>query len=342
MCGWVNVVLTFILFQVGFLGSLGTSGLDVWQKRVGWLVAMNRLANCCSRRRRCCSKRVMAGGQGADEEEGGARGGERRDSEHVYSAISALLAHYFQSSSNQHIVPSDVLVGLLLVQGAQQQAKRGGRKFRFPAEASIYHHNSGNSRQSLLSPPPPSLQAPTAAAGAAQAAEPSESVALALGEDSVGQAKLDAQLAEAEQGSQPRLLPVDRVRLKQAKHFAKYAHACYGSSPSSFPYLYSACPAPACLEHGSLLIVDYPFSCPLRVLPFPCQAGLCTCTSTPCGEFATSSPAKGCSIPKSHCCALFFSVCVVCVRTFACFRPNASLQVPPAARFRRLPLLRGL
>jgi hypothetical protein len=99
------VVLTFILFQVGFLGSLGTSGLDVWQKRVGWLVAMNRLANCCgcSRRRRCCSKRVMAGERGANEEEGGARGGERRDSEHVYSAISALLAHYFQSSSNQHI-----------------------------------------------------------------------------------------------------------------------------------------------------------------------------------------------------------------------------------------------
>ena len=91
---------------------------------------------------------------------------------------------------------------------------------------------------------------------------------------SVTEETMTALLDVAEEGRQPDLSEMDRSRVKEAQHFAKYAHACYGFVPFY-------CRANRCLAvHDKSMVFTV------------VQGGRCMCMRTLSGGFAASSLAK--------------------------------------------------
>lgn len=186
VCGWLHVFFALSFLYLSF--SLGGNTTHVqWTKRFRCLCF-------------CCYK-------------------EDGESD-ILGSIAKIFTEFF-NVEGIHVVPSDIFVGMALIEASQKRRKKAGEAF---------YQSEGSDRWIGGAYEPPNLSPLIASAGAEekQLKVPFE---LRL-------TKLSPNLGlQAARGEQPALMREDWLRIAEAKHFARYANGAYGWMLYTFDHM---------------------------------------------------------------------------------------------------------
>jgi len=125
----------------------------------------------------------------------------------VFTSIAKVFDELFEQPGSSHIVASDIIVGLALVESAQHKRKEAGEQFRFSRQSNT--KNEASDGQDVKTKD-----------------EKKEETKEAVQGKKKNWGVEDA--TEALRGNQPILSRRDWERLEEAKYFARYAIGAYG------------------------------------------------------------------------------------------------------------------